>query len=153
MKDAPINLPPLPEWMLHFNGQPTRQGFEAQDYARAAILADRAARARQPAAQSEADIHSCSYYCQRPECIKRQREEQYAYRDKFFMPTEGGEGYLVRMETAGASPAEPPAATDLLARGESIWRRLDPLIEDPVGVTMASKWIAEAMQFIRESGK
>jgi hypothetical protein len=44
MKDAPINLPLLPEWMLHFNGQPTRQGFEAQDYARAAVLADRAGR-------------------------------------------------------------------------------------------------------------
>jgi hypothetical protein len=44
MKDAPINLPLLPEWMLHFNGQPTRQGFEAQDYARAAVLADRSGR-------------------------------------------------------------------------------------------------------------
>ena len=38
---------------------------------------------------------------------------------------------------------------DLLARGEAIWRRLDPLIEDPVGVTLASAWIAEAMQELR----
>jgi hypothetical protein len=42
-------------------------------------------------------------------------------------------------------------AQDFLERGEQIWRRLDPLIEDSVGVAMASKWIAEAMQFIREA--
>jgi hypothetical protein len=27
------------------------------------------------------DIHSCSYYCTRPECVKAQRDE---LRDKFF---------------------------------------------------------------------
>lgn len=37
---------------------------------------------------------------------------------------------------------------DLVVRLRTVWRRLDPLIEDPVTVTMASALLAEAAERI-----
>lgn len=34
---------------------------------------------------------------------------------------------------------------DLVERGRAIWKRLDPVIDDPIGVALASSWIAEAL--------
>jgi hypothetical protein len=55
------------------------------------------------------------------------------------------------MKLLRAEPTDAAFAEDLLVRGEKLWRRLDPDVEDQVGTLMASKWIAEAMQFIREA--
>jgi hypothetical protein len=35
-----------------------------------------------PAGTTPADIHSCSYYCDRPECVKAQRDELRARVDE-----------------------------------------------------------------------
>ena len=45
---------------------------------------------------------------------------------------------------SGPCPKPPSPRDDFVSRGLAIWKRLDPAIDDSVGVGMASQWIAEA---------
>jgi hypothetical protein len=42
-----------------------------------------------PATNTDADGHSCSYHCDRPECIRRQRDELRIARDRLTYEMEG----------------------------------------------------------------
>lgn len=49
------------------------------------------------------DIHSCSYYCERPACVRAQRDE---LRDRFMLSTFGAPEVLPPAPTCGCT--EPP---------------------------------------------
>jgi hypothetical protein len=53
---------------------------------------------------SDYDIHSCGYYCDRPACIVRQRDE---LRDKFFEEIRTSEGNTQISDSQAAESAQP----------------------------------------------
>jgi hypothetical protein len=135
MKNAPINLPLLPEWMLHFNGQPTRQGFEAQDYARAAILADRSAASAEPTREVLMDVTA---HLVAAVSLLEGGGKKSAWSDKVFYQMiedykasiERGRAFL-----AAPSPAEPPAAP--VQQEPVAWRRK---VKMPLGYDKDCAW-------------
>ena len=82
---------------------------------------------------NEFDLHTCSYYCHRPECIKAQRDE---LREK----------YMARYAALSEDYKALYASADQTARDNDFKTRLADAIEEmPFGDTAAS-----FAQFVRD---
>ena len=51
------------------------------------------------------DVHSCSYYCDRPECIKAQRDE---LRDRLAQPEQPSVPWSAALESVWGEPEQQP---------------------------------------------
>jgi hypothetical protein len=75
---------------------------------------------------SDYDIHSCGYYCDRPACIKRQRDE---LRDKLF------EGQAVKTYSGGKPNYTQPIEQEPTIDGWPLYSGLPSPKKEWVGLT------------------
>jgi len=83
------------------------------------------------------DVHSCSYYCDRPKCIKAQRDElrerlaQQAGLRNAFLHIYGKEDALCDSEIEKLRQLERFAALVAAAEREAIAKMVEGLFDDP----------------------